>query len=114
MLIPVSPVPLLTLADVSNALTGSLWLMLAVVLAIGGLYMAKAMKRWSRKDESPEMFTLQDLRDMHTRNELTEQEYATLRAELLGCARGTGSNARSPKADESVPPAPDHPHEPNS
>jgi hypothetical protein len=104
-----APVPLLTLADTSNALTGSLWLMLAIVLAIGGLYVIRAVKRWSRKDEAPEIFTLQDLRDMHARNEITEQEYATLRAELLGRARAADSSTVSKEINKTTPPASDHP-----
>ena len=82
------------LAGLSGALSVGLWVMLAAVLALGGGYVVVAVKRWVQREEPPETFTLQDLREMRARHDITEQEYATLRAELLD--RVAGASPSSP------------------
>ena len=76
--------PPITLADVGGPLAIGLWVMLAAVLALGGFLVALKVKSWSRRDQSPEPFTLQGLRDMRARKEITEREFSSLRAALLG------------------------------
>ena len=61
-----------------------LWIMLAAILGIGGVSVAVAVRRWSRREEPSTAFTLQDLREMRAQGEISEAEYATLRAALLG------------------------------
>jgi hypothetical protein len=88
-----------TLADAGGPLAIALWIMLAASLAIAGAYLALAIKRWTQRDEPAETFTLQDLRDMRARDQITDREFDTLRAELLGragAAHPTESDADKP------------------
>jgi hypothetical protein len=73
-------------AELGRALSIGLWVMLAAVLGIGGIYAALAVKRWMQREEPVETLTLQDLREMRARGQITEEEYETLRAGILGSA----------------------------
>ena len=93
----------LAASDLSGALNASLWVMLAAILAVAGMYLATRVKRWSRRDQSPEAFTLQDLREMRARSEISEAEYSRLRAALLASSEVIGETTDS-GPDEEVPP----------
>lgn len=71
-----------------SVLVGLLFLA-AIVVAGCGIYVALAVRRWARTDEpAAEPFTLQDLRDLRARGEITEREFQVLRAEMIGAVRG--------------------------
>ena len=60
--------------------------LLILLLAVGtmcGLYVVFALKRWLRRDESIQNFTLQELRELRERGELTSAEFEALRGELI-------------------------------
>ena len=64
-----------------------LWcaLVLAGIVTLG--VVAVAMRRWMMRDESTTTgpaFTLQDLREMRDRGDITSQEFDTMRAGILG------------------------------
>ncbi|MGD8450460.1 MAG: hypothetical protein PVJ57_01460 [Phycisphaerae bacterium] len=61
-----------------------LWLAVAAVLGLGGLLATRAAKRYARQEQRSEAFTLQDLREMRAEEKITEDEFRTLRAALLG------------------------------
>ena len=69
--------------DLSTPLSVGLWLMLAAVLGLAGTYLAVKVKQWARREQAPEAFTLQDLREMRARCEISEAEFESLRAALL-------------------------------
>ncbi len=77
-----------TPADNAGQLPADLWLMLAVAFVIcgAGLVVAHLVKRWSRREHPSLTFTLQDLRELRDRGDITEPEYTALRAEILGHA----------------------------
>ncbi len=54
------------------------------VLIMGGTGVILWVRRWSRRDTPAEPFTVQDLRDMRARGEITEREYMAMRAALIG------------------------------
>jgi uncharacterized membrane protein len=60
--------------------------MLALVAGIGGIYAAMKVRRWAQQQEPSESFTLQDLREMRARNDISEEEFQVLKAEVLGRA----------------------------
>lgn len=58
-----------------------------VFLAVAGLVgylLARWAKNWGQRHNSPEPFTLQDLREMRERGEITPAEYDAMRGEILG------------------------------
>ena len=79
-----------TLANGMLAVTGGemltlfIWFALAAVLALGGLYAAIGVRKWSQREDRPENFTVQDLREMKARGEISEREFAAMRTALLG------------------------------
>jgi hypothetical protein len=98
-----TPAPLLAATDLGTALTIGLWIMLAAVLAIGGIYAALAVKRWVQRDEPVEVLTLQDLREMQARGQITEKEYEILRAGILGSVEPSADTPPDPEQHD--PPA---------
>jgi len=84
--------------DLGGVLRFAPWVVLVAILAIGGLAVALAARRWAQRDAQREAFTLQDLRDMRARHEISDQEFLALRAAVLG------QTAR--RAVEDPPPAP--------
>lgn len=68
-----------------NVFSIGLWIMFAAVIAIAGAYLALAVKRWYFRDDQPrETFTLQDLREMKKRGEISDHEFHAMRTALLG------------------------------
>jgi hypothetical protein len=67
---------------------GSILLLAGITAALiaGGIAVVWASRRWLRSDAdaSAEPFTLQDLREMRERGEITPQEYDAMRAMIIG------------------------------
>lgn len=55
-----------------------------IALGIVGAYVARAVRERMQQPPTAEPFTLQDLRAMRDRGDLTPAEYETMRAGLLG------------------------------
>jgi len=72
------------MANGGHILSIAFWLALAAGVGIFGYVLARAVKRWTQSNDKPEAFTLQDLRDMRSRGEITAQEFDTMRAAILG------------------------------
>ena len=73
-----------------------------VVLVVGLGYSLLALRRWwLGEDEScaSAEWTLQDLRDLRAKGELTEAEYASLRAASISGVRGTDTASDDIAAD---------------
>jgi len=87
----------LATGDLGRALSVGLWLGLAAVLLVAGAAVARSLGRWVRRHEPTPAFTLEELREMRRRGEITEQEFAALRAEVLG--RLAGSTPFAPSSD---------------
>jgi uncharacterized membrane protein len=83
-----TPAILATLADSAAYFPADLLLTLAVVLVVcgAGLVIAYMVKRWSRREHTSQTFTLQDLRELRDRGDITDPEYVALRTEILGRA----------------------------
>ena len=60
-----------------------IWFIVAAVLVLCGYYVAVAVRRWVQRDETVATFTIQDLRDMRARGQISDQEFAAMRTALL-------------------------------
>ncbi len=89
--------------DTSQMLTLLGTFALAAVLALMGFFLATAVKRWSQREERPETFTFQDLRNMRDRGEITPTEFAAMRSTLLA-EHGLGDDGS--ESEESKPAGP--------
>ncbi len=79
------------------------WFVLATAAALAGFYLVIAVRRWAQKDERVTTFTLQDLREMRARGQITESEFAAMRATLLAQLDPELANESSPAEEESSP-----------
>lgn len=75
-----------------------------VVLAGAGVYWARLIFNRSMGDTgATEPFTLQDLREMLKRGEITEAEFETMRAGIIGATRGDKRRPAPPNAPPAEP-----------
>lgn len=67
------------------------WLAVLVGVVIAGGVLIYVVRKWMAGDSStpPEGFTLQDLRDLHSRGELTDAEYQSAREAMIGRVKQT-------------------------
>lgn len=103
-----SAYPASGLAQASDAdlLTLALWctvLLAALATLVWGILRAK---RTLLSEESSPGWTLQDLRDMRDRGDLTASQFVQLRASILGIGTpgGDGQPAKSARGESGVPP----------
>jgi hypothetical protein len=50
---------------------------------LGGVIIVLTVRKWSRRDVRTETFTIQGLRELRARGQISEQEFAAMRAALL-------------------------------
>ncbi len=76
----------------------AVWVGIAVVLVLVGGLAVRRLRNWVRRDDSAGALTMQDLRDMRDRGQITPEEYEVMRQKLI--ARYSDSPAPAPHADE--------------
>ena len=59
------------------------WLVVVVAAILAGFAVVVAVRKWARREVRAEAFTVQDLRDMRARWQITEAEFVAMRATLL-------------------------------
>jgi hypothetical protein len=109
------PPPALVVAALPGAgelLTVFLWFAAVAVAGVCGFYLAMRVRKWAQRDERVGNFALQDLRDLRARGQISEQEFAALRAALLSELQIAPDAARPPlpeplRAPPSAPPPDD-------
>ncbi len=66
-----------------------MWYILAIgVIGVGamliGILASRLLRKRLRNSRPTEVFTIQDLREMRRREDITQQEYETMRAAIIG------------------------------
>ena len=79
---------------------------IAVAVLIIVVFAARRWFRGGQESSSGPIFTLQDLRKLRAEGDITEEEYATLRAHLIGPLADRPSHQKPPPK---APPAPQDP-----
>ncbi len=87
--------------DLGKVFTAGMWMMLVAALSAGGLLAAKWARRWAQRSEESHAFSLQDLRDMRERGDISEAEFTRLKSEITAVARA-GRDRAGPGAGDSV------------
>jgi hypothetical protein len=86
--------------NTGELLTIFVWFAIIALAAVGGIYVLVAVRRWTRRDERPTTFTIQDLREMRDRGEISAQEFAAMRATILGQLQPTDSRRPPPSGED--------------
>jgi uncharacterized membrane protein len=97
---PTSPPILAGSSAGEQFLTVFIWFAAAAVLALGGFYLVVAVRRWISRDQVISTFTIQDLRELRDRGDITELEFTAMRAKLLAQLDLSGPG----DASDSAPP----------
>ena len=97
--------------DKSTRLPGDVlpWLILLIGLILIGGAVIYFVRRWLYQDSSSAHdvgFTLQDLRDLHTRGELTDEEFQLAKTRMIG--RLSTPPAAPPKPKQTDPSTGNH------
>lgn len=92
--------------NTADILSIFLWISGAAVAAIVGLFVARAVRNWSRSQEAADPFTIQDLREMRERGEISQAEFESMRGAILGRYADNEATETAEAADESTPPPP--------
>jgi hypothetical protein len=93
MLLAFARLASLNLAEGSGVPSVIGWSLVVFVFVIGGFYAITWVRRWMKDDEVSAIglgFTLGDLRDLHRRGEMTDEEYEKAKAKIV---RGTQAEA---------------------
>lgn len=59
------------------------WLMAAVMVAIGGIYVARRVRGWAAKSEQVGNFSLQELREMRRSGRISKAEFDVLKRQII-------------------------------
>ncbi len=89
--------------QVSDVLSVFVWFGVAAAAALAGFYAALAIRRWAQRDEPAATFTIQDLREMRARGEITEHEFHAMRAALLARMEADQTDP-APQPPDTAPP----------
>lgn len=87
----------LNLAQGSGVPSAIGWSLVVIVFVIGGFYAITWVRRWMKEDDIGAIgigFTLGDLRDLHRRGEMTDEEYEKAKAKIV---QGTQAEAEKVK-----------------
>lgn len=81
------------------------WLAFTIAAIFAGLIVVFAVRRWASHEVKTDTFTIQDLREMRARGEISEQEFQSMRAALLAeldIGLPSESLSREPPTDDST------------
>ena len=59
------------------------WLMAAVIVAIGGIYVARRVRGWAAKSQHVHNFSLQELREMRQSGRISKAEFDMLKRQVI-------------------------------
>ena len=108
--VPTPPLMLAGMPAGGQFITVVLWFAIAATLALGGFYVVVAVRRWVAREDTIDTFTIQDLRDMRNRGDISAQEFTAMRAKVLAQLELSATGA----ADEDLAPDPPPANDDNS
>ena len=70
-------------AGFDGLLSIGVWLMAAVMVAIGGIYVARRVRGWAAKSQHVHNFSLQELREMQQSGRISKAEFDMLKRRVI-------------------------------
>ena len=59
------------------------WIGLAVLLGLTGMFVIRRVRTWTQAEKEADAFTLQDLRNMHARGDISDTEFDAMRTDMI-------------------------------
>jgi uncharacterized membrane protein len=69
--------------DFADIFQIAIGMLVVILLTIGGMYLARRIRSWTRGEQPREGFSLHGLREMRRTGEITEEEFAELRKRII-------------------------------
>ena len=82
------------------------WSLVVIVLVVVGFMAIAWLRKWMKEDEVPSGsigFGLSELRQMHARGELTDEEYERARGKMTASAKAVTANMPDPAGGRRAP-----------
>lgn len=101
-----APVPMIPLAQTVSVLG---WSAVLIVLIVGAFMAVMWLRRWIKDDDVPTAkigFSLTDLRELHRRGEMTDEEFERARAKMTASAKAIAASIPDPAGGRRAPGAP--------
>jgi hypothetical protein len=101
----------LTVVPTTLAQTVSIlgWSAVLIVFLIGAFMAVMWLRRWIKEDDVPAGkigFSLTDLRELHRRGEMSDEEFERARAKMTASAKAVTANMPDPAGGRRAPGAP--------
>ncbi len=94
------------LAQAAEAASVVGWLLVVIVLVVGGFAAISWLRKWMREDDLPAGgmgFGLGELRQMHARGELSDAEYERARSKMTASAKAVTAAMPDPAGGRRAP-----------
>ena len=92
------------------------WSLVVIVLVVAGFGVISWLRKWLKEDDIPSGgvgFGLSELRRMHARGELTDEEFERARGKMTASAKSITANMPDPAGGRRAPGAPPRPGGPD-
>jgi hypothetical protein len=106
-----APVSITPLAQTVSILG---WSAVLILFIVGAFMVVMWLRRWIKEDDVPTAkigFSLTDLRELHRRGEMSDDEFERARAKMTAAAKAANANMPDPAGGRrapGVPPRNDH------
>ena len=88
------------------------WSVVLIVFIVGAFMAVMWLRRWIKDDDVPTAkigFSLTDLRELHRRGEMTDEQFELARAKMTAAAKSVTANMPDPAGGRRAPGAPPRP-----
>ena len=106
--------PVITMSYLAQAASVVGWSLVVIVLVVAGFAAISWLRKWMKEDDVAEGgvgFGLGELRRMHARGELTDEEFERARGKMTASAKAVTANMPDPAGGRRAPGAPPRPGE---
>ena len=101
-----APVSITPLAQTVSILG---WSAVLILIIVGAFMVVMWLRRWIKEDDVPTAkigFSLTDLRELHRRGEMTDEQFELARAKMTAAAKSVTANMPDPAGGRRAPGAP--------
>ncbi|MGB7158537.1 MAG: SHOCT domain-containing protein [Tepidisphaeraceae bacterium] len=98
-----APVAVIYLAQAASVFG---WSLVVIVLVVGGFVAISWLRKWMKEDDIPSGgtgFGLGELRQMHARGELSDEEYERARGKMTAAAKAVTASMPDPAGGRRAP-----------